>query len=494
MTTHHADQAAQVRARLSHPVIDSDGHWIEFEPAALDYLRQVGGERIVERYQHVANQFGNKKWAQMSPAERRERRMLQPAWWGVPTKNTRDRATAMLPKLLYERLDELGLDFAVLYPTSGALFAPFLRDEEVRRAACRAFNMYTADQFRGLGDRLTPAAVIPMHTPQEAIEELEFAVKTLGFKAAMFASLQRRPVPAVAKANPEASRYAIWHDTLGLDSEHDYDPVWAKCVELGIPPTFHSASSGIGLRTSISNFVYNHIGHFAQAGEAVCKALFLGGVTRRFPRLKFAFLEGGVGWACSLYSDLIGHWKKRSPEALEAVNPANLDRDLLVELVRRYGPRSYIEKIEKLPSAAGRGLPTDRPEQLDDFARCGITRPEDIRDLFVPHFYFGCEADDPVNAWAFNRQVNPFGARLNAIFGSDIGHFDVPDMTEVMVEAYEGVEDGILTEEDFRDFVFANPVRLWAGMNPNFFTGTVVESQVQKLLAETGQAPAAAAL
>jgi hypothetical protein len=67
-------------------------------------------------------------------------------------------------------------------------------------------------------------------------------------------------------------------------------------------------------------------------------------------------------------------------------------------------------------------------------------------------------------------------------------------MTEVLVEAYEGVEDGILTEEDFRDFVFANPVRLWAGMNPHFFTGTVVESQVHKLLAATNQASAAAAL
>ena len=140
------------------------------------------------------------------------------------------------------------------------------------------------------------------------------------------------------------------------------------------------------------------------------------------------------------------------------------------------------------------GLPTTRPEQLDDFGSCGITRPEDIRDLFVPNFYFGCEADDPVNAWAFNRQVNPFGVRLNALFGSDIGHFDVPDMTEVLVEAYEGVEDGILSEEDFRDFVFANPARFWTGVNPNFFTGTAVESQVQKFLTENGHASTAAAL
>ena len=481
--------AESIHARLSHPVIDSDGHWIEFEPAALDYLHQVGGQRVVERYQKVANQFGNKKWAQLSGQERRERRMLQPAWWGVPTKNTRDRATAMLPRLLYERMGELGLDFSVMYPTGGALFAPFLRDEEVRRAACRAFNMYTAEQFKGLEDRLTPAAVIPMHTPQEAVEELEFVAAHCGTKAAMLASLQRRPVPAVAKHTPEASRYAQWHDTLGLDSEHDYDPVWAKCVELGIPPSFHSASSGIGLRTSISNFVYNHIGHFAAASEAVCKSIFMNGVTRRFPRLRFSFLEGGVGWACGLYSDLIGHWSKRNPGALEAVNPANLNHELLVDLIRRYGSTGMVDKVGELRSSIGQGLLTDKPEQLDDFARCQIERAEDIRDLFVSNFYFGCEADDPVNAWAFNRQVNPFGAKLNAVFGSDIGHFDVPDMTDVLGEAYEGVEDGVLSQDDFRDFVFANPVRLWTSMNPDFFAGTAIESQVHACVTQD-QAPA----
>jgi hypothetical protein len=28
---------------------------------------------------------------------------------------------------------------------------------------------------------------------------------------------------------------------------------------------------------------YKHIGHFASAGHAVAKALFVGGITRRFP-------------------------------------------------------------------------------------------------------------------------------------------------------------------------------------------------------------------
>jgi len=54
----------------------------------------------------------------------------------------------------------------------------------------------------------------------------------------------------------------------------------------------------------------------------------------------------------------------------------------------------------------------------------------------------------------------------------------------VTEEAYELVEHKVITEEDFRDFVFTNPTTLWTGMNPDFFRGTVVEQKVKKLLAE----------
>jgi len=468
-------KAAAVRARLSHPVVDSDGHWVEFGPQVRDYLRQVGGSKAVEGYQARPTE----DWHLTIPLqERRERRLDQPVWWGVPTRNTLDHATSMLPRLLYERLDEFGFNYAVLYPTAG-LRVPFIADDELRALTCRAFNTMAADFFAPYRDRLTPAAAIPMHTPQEAIAELEYAVRTLGLKVVMMSSLLRRPIRS-AKPNP---RYNEWLEVFGLDSEQDYDPVWAKCVELGVAPTFHTVSKGIGTRISPSNAVFNHIGHFAAAGEAVCKALFLGGVTRRFPSLNFAFLEGGVGWACSLYSDLVGHWKKRNPRALEDIDPRNLDRELLVELFRRYGT-GVSDKIEVLrrepralsPRTAGPDI------SLDDFARCGIERAEDVRDLFVPRFYFGCEADDSANAWAFKVRINPFAARLGAVFGSDIGHFDVPDMTEVLEEAWELVEHELIDEQDFRDFVFTNPVRLWAGNNPDFFKGTVVEAQARAVL------------
>ncbi len=480
MASLQTSKSAAVRARLNHPVIDSDGHTVEFFPAVLDYLKQIGGAKIAERYQ--SRGFGGSffGWYHLSPEERRDRRPTRPPWWALPTKNTLDRATATLPKLLYERLDDIGLDFTVLYPTLG-LFPPHFEDEELRRAACRAFNAFHADLFREYADRMMPVAVIPMHTPQEAIEELEHAVKGLGMKAVMMAGHVRRPIPAVARTAPQAARAAHWLDTFVLDSEYDYDPVWAKCVELKVAPTFHSGGMGWGSRTSISNYMYNHIGHFAAAGEALCKALLMGGVTRRFPTLKFAFLECGVGWACNLYADLIGHWEKRNSQGLENYNPANLNRELLLDLYRRYGGKTVEEKLEQLSQEGD--LPfSSREDGVDDWAPCRIERVEDIRGLFVPNFYFGCEADDPMNAWAFNRKVNPFGVQLKAIFSSDIGHWDVPDMTEVVEEAHELVEERVITEEDFRDFVFTNPATLWTDMNPDFFKGTVVEKEVNKLL------------
>jgi predicted TIM-barrel fold metal-dependent hydrolase len=481
--------AAEIRARLSHPVIDGDGHWLEFGPLVREQLKRIGGDRAADGFAFFTARL--ERELSLSVAERAHQRIAQPPWWAFPTKNTRDRATALMPRLLYERLEELGIDFAVLYPTAG-LALPRLPDAEMRTATCRAFNIFVAEYFRGLSDRITPAAVIPMHTPDEAIEELEYVTAQLGLKVILMGSLIPRPVSALEAKTAEAAKVAPWFDALGIDSEHDYDPVWSKCAQLGLSPTFHTGGRGFGLRRSPSNFVYNHIGHFASAGEAVCKALFLGGVTRRFPGVKFAFLEGGVGWACQLYADLVSHWEKRKLTGLEATNPDNLDRALLLALAERQGSPAMADAIrhgqgllEGEASAATGGL-----AHLDDFAACGISTAEELRDLFTTNFYFGCEADDRMNVWAFNRQVNPLGARLNPLFGSDIAHFDVPDMTHVVPEAHELVEDGLISTDDFRDFTFANPVRFWGEANPNFFKDTVVEQAAAALLAPpSGRVP-----
>src|SRR5256885_4814700 len=306
MSAHHTPE--EIRKGLTHPVIDGDGHWVEYTPVFAEKIRKVTGDLSANGF--LQSQRRGPDSLSMTPGQRAERGVAMEGFWGRQSTNTRDRATAMMPRMLYDRLDELGIDFGIIYPTAGLGIAR-IEDDEIRRAVVRGFNIVTADYFRDLSDRLTPAAVIPMHTPEEAIEELEFVTRQLGSKVGMFGSGIRRPLPGAKGVDPEIARFAAHYDQLGLDSDYDYDPVWRKCLELKIAPTFHTGGRGLGVRNCPSHFTYNHIGHFAAAGHAVAKSLFLGGVTRRFPDLHFGFLEGGGGWACQLFADLIEHWERR---------------------------------------------------------------------------------------------------------------------------------------------------------------------------------------
>ena len=87
-----------------------------------------------------------------------------------------------------------------------------------------------------------------------------------------------------------------------------------------------------------------------------------------------------------------------------------------------------------------------------------------------------------MNATAFGRN-NPFGSKLNAIFSSDIGHFDLIDMRHPLPETYELVEDGHITPDNFRDFTFANAGHAARHQNPRFFEGTRVAKKAAALLA-----------
>jgi len=131
---------AQIKSRLDHPIIDADGHWIEYGPVFTEQLRKVGGDNAVRGWTAVGG--GTRGVLAMSVEERRRRRVSQEAFWAHPAKNTRDFATAVLPRLLYGRLDEIGVDVAIIYPTVG-LLVPLGGDGEVRRAACRAYNIVT---------------------------------------------------------------------------------------------------------------------------------------------------------------------------------------------------------------------------------------------------------------------------------------------------------------------------------------------------------------
>jgi predicted TIM-barrel fold metal-dependent hydrolase len=471
-------RSARIRAQLDHPVIDGDGHIVELMPVFLDYVRDHGYGALVRGI------FARTRAIEdLTMTQRREGGVL-PHSWHVPS-STEYYATVTSPKRYHERLGEAGIDFAVLYPTAGIGLLQ-LPDEDQRVGLCRLYNEFMAEQYAPHGDRFTVAALVPMHTPDEAIAALRHA-RGLGSKVALISSHVHRPLPGAPWpaddpwADVRVSEWDTrgWIDTFGIDSIYDYDPVWAEAIELGLPLAAHTAGIGASDRASISNFVFNQIGHFAAAGGALAKSLFLGGVTARFPRLRLALLEGGAAVGVQIYVSLVGNWQKRGGVAIAQLDPKNLDKDLLVELLVDSDPSLGRYSPDQLTSRAG-----SMTRVRDDFVAAQLSSVEDIRDRFCTNFFWGCEADDPLVGVAFDPRVAPLGALVPAFFASDLGHWDVPEFDEPLEEAYELVEHGILDTEQLREFVFANPIRFYASLNPEFFAGTAIETEAAAVFSE----------
>ena len=469
-------RAKEIHDGLKHPVIDGDGHWLEPIPIFLEYLSEVGGAKLVDQIR--AQWRARDAWYRATPPERQHGRLRRAIWWGV-TSNTYDKATALLPALLNERLPELGIDFALIYPSFG-LSINGMGQGELHLASVRAYNMMTADMFASYGERFAPVAIIPTCTPDEALEELEYAVVQRGYRAIMVRGNQERLIPSAAENNADRQKAAWYVDTIALDSPLDYEPLWKRCVELGVAVTQHSGSGRWQDRASITNFTYNHVGHFAESNHAFARGVFLGGLAHRYPTLNFGFMEGGVSWACQMCLDMIEHWEKRRRAGLQYPNATSIPE--MRRLIDKYGDQRIKSNADALMNSLDAFRPECTVEELsrpefvtDDFEAAGVNSKDDVRAVFSNNFYFGCEADDRATMWAFDPRM---GVRLRPVFSSDFTHFDVPDFAEVIPEAFELVEKGFVTEQDFREFTFSNAARLHTRNNPDFFKGTTVEKAV----------------
>ncbi len=139
---HKDSESAEIRARLDHPVIDGDGHVVEYQPMVFDYVEQVAGRELADRLRKQieggerGSDGGRAGWNGYTPEQRDDMRVYRPPFFMAPSKNTLDRATAMLPALFRKRLDEFGIDFAIVYTSTFRLQK--LRDDELRQAGCRA--------------------------------------------------------------------------------------------------------------------------------------------------------------------------------------------------------------------------------------------------------------------------------------------------------------------------------------------------------------------
>jgi hypothetical protein len=356
----------------------------------MDFLQQGAGPEVSGRFWKGFQAQNQRSWHQLTAEERRRANVYRPAFWLSPAENSLDRATAMLPRLFRERLPELGMDYSIVYPSIG-LLVPSMADEELRRAGCRAYNTMVAELFRGCEDRLTAAAAIPCHTPQEAIEEMDYALGELGLKVPMVGSMVRRPLrnpDGTAIDAPRLLDRGFWVDLLALDSEHDYDPLWQKCLDMKVPMTFTPRPRALACAARRQATSSTRPG-ICRGRPCLCQGAVFGGVTAasrhcRSHSLNVAHPGRSAGMRPA------GALGKRSGKNLQRLDPRRVDYALMTSLFDKYG--GLLAGRMSPASEAGRA---EQP-YVDEFAAAGIETIEDFYDRLIPN---STTAARPTTVW-----------------------------------------------------------------------------------------------
>ena len=215
---------------LPHPVVDIDGHMIEYFPAlvrlpprrghrprqpvdAAARARRLRPDGRLARVCAPASAPGGGCRARRGGARRPGTRATSPPRCSRPSCTSGCPSSASTSR----SCTRASGSSTCTWRTSGSAG---------RRAGPSTAT--TRRRSPGSATGSCPVAAIPMVTPEEAIDELEHAVGELGFKAVVMNGFVQRPADAFADAHPDLARWGMWVDTYGVDSAYDYDPVWAE--------------------------------------------------------------------------------------------------------------------------------------------------------------------------------------------------------------------------------------------------------------------------
>ena len=190
-------------------------------------------------------------------------------------------------------LDGSGVAGSVLYPTMGLSMA-HIKDPKWAAVMARCYNDYLCGEYlQNEPRRLWGVALLPIQDITAACEELERCVKDLKMVGGV--------IPAAGL--PRGLGHTM------------YDPLFQTAVRLDVPLALHGGSSqGLGLDL-YDSFVKILVMEHAVAQQIHFTSYILDGAPVRFPTLKMAFLEAGVGWVPYVMERLDEKYEKLPQQA-----------------------------------------------------------------------------------------------------------------------------------------------------------------------------------
>jgi len=371
---------------LMTQIIDSDQHLVESRRLWLDHIDpkmrdealridddELGYSRLVWRNERLGLAEVQAP-GRTSEIGDRHRRMRE----GLPATVRYDEALPRDhwdPAARADKLRDLGVDEAVVFPNYGLLWERRLQDSlPALRANMAAWNRWCATVVADGRGRLHPVAHVSLRDGPWLEEQLA-KLDRAGVRLAMIA-------PALVDGRPL--------------SHPDHDRLWAAFCRHGISPVFHVADQP----RVFDDAWYTDDGEaFVPAVEAVflytpaalaCTDLILNGVFERFPDLRLGIVELSAIWVPLFLMMLDGG--AEFTRRLNGVDPELLPLRPSEYFARQVRVSSFsYERPQVLRKQIGADLLmccSDYPHSegtltpVPDYATVGTDRPEDAPGLF----------------------------------------------------------------------------------------------------------------
>jgi predicted TIM-barrel fold metal-dependent hydrolase len=356
-----------VARKLDFPVFDADNHMYETTDAFTKYLApqydglvkyvQVNGRTKIALKNVISDYIPNPTFNKVAPpgAQELEFKLKNPHAKPRAAKEG-DKVLTAPPRYIesppaffnpadrLQLMNELGLDYAMMWPTLASLLEERLSDDpEGTHAVVHALNewMYEHWTFNFEG-RIFPTPVITLPIVDEAIREFERVIE----RGARVILVRPAPVPA---ANGTYRSFAL----------PEFDPFWKVVEESGVLVGMHSSDDGFQRyintwegsaqeflpfkkkSSAFSQIVHNEY----RSIKDTISSIIGHGLATRFPRLRFMPVENGSAWVLPLIETL---------KQVYAVSPGSFDEDPLVTLKRAiYVHPFHEESVLGLVGAVG---------------------------------------------------------------------------------------------------------------------------------------------
>jgi predicted TIM-barrel fold metal-dependent hydrolase len=258
-------------------ILENDDTWEyfdpserEYQPITLEYPGATGpGAESRRQYYVLGGQIGRK-----FPPESQT--------WGYGKNYVADVSYMKNPATRIREMDESGVDIQVIFST---LFLTVgIQHAAAEAAIYRSYNRWIADRTAGYRDRMRWVVCAPTLNMDRTVEEMEFGAKN-------------GAVGVMLKSGGEQGRSA---------ADPYYQRLYAAAQDLNLTVCLHAGSRRMHFEGLPYPLDLNYRSPtFGSGASHDCFNQILGAdLQKKFPRLRFAYLEMGSLWAPHIFTKM----------------------------------------------------------------------------------------------------------------------------------------------------------------------------------------------